>query len=185
MIQLVLSALLAASNAFGANESAPNCQFEVTAKGSLAASISARAEERAGVPVKVVYSIDPPPPSKKSDVTVELQREGGGLLAELNVTLRGSTMQITKLEVMPAFRRIGISELLMLHALSHHPEVKRIETVLLETNWDVMQVALESGKSCIEAMKTTPSWHMRERIGFTVMKEADCFILPSYVAERP
>ena len=185
VIHLVLGALLAASNAFGANESALNCQLEVTAKGSLAAAISARAEERAGGPVEVVYSSVRPQPGQTPEISFTLVKKDGGMIAEFVIMIRRSTMQILKLDVTPSYRRLGISELFMLHALSRHPEIKRIETALLETNWDVMQAALNEGKSCVEALKATPSWRMRERIGFTVMKEADCVFLPGYVAERP
>lgn len=185
MIHLVLSALLAASNAFGANESALNCQLEVTAKGSLAATISARAEERAGAAVEVVYSVAPKPHPQRPEMAVDLMVNGKGTIAELRFSIRDSKMQIHWIEVRPDFRRLGISELLMLHAFSHHPELKFVESILLETNFNVMQAALNEGKSCIEALKTTPSWQMLERLGFTVMNDPDCIFVPGYVAERP
>jgi len=108
--------------------------------------------------------------------TVRAYGPDGQRLGYLGFELRGrTTINIEDLYVEEEFRRRGLSEAMMAEILRRNPLVDRIETdSLVATNGKVLKKALKKGYSCKDAIRATPAYQMRKRLGFGKLKSFSC-----------
>lgn len=85
---------------------------------------------------------------------------------EFSIDLNSQTLKITRVDA--NIRQRGIAQMLYARLLEIHPNIKRIETSFSfkETNFFEYQKAIESGKSPLDALKETPAYKIRKKIGF-------------------
>ena len=70
-------------------------------------------------------------------------------------------------------KRMGISTVLIANAIMKHPQVKTIRTVLGLDNFHVFQKFLNETDSAFEAIKSTPAFKSRKKLGFTRFDDQD------------
>jgi hypothetical protein len=86
----------------------------------------------------------------------------------------GREIQAGLLKVEEQYQKNGIAEQLWRNIRASHPEAKTISSDLGYTNLDEIHRALKKGASCIEAIKITPSYKIREKIGCAKIISATC-----------
>ncbi len=70
--------------------------------------------------------------------------------------------------------RKGLSEFMMAEVVKRHPRVREIESTLAMDNLAAAKSALGTGVSCVEAIKQTPAYKMRAKLGFTQILNPIC-----------
>jgi GNAT superfamily N-acetyltransferase len=125
------------------------------------------------------------PDYRISEEKIELFEPGAGRVGYLDFIVEKKTLEVDYLSVNAPYRRQGVSEALLAVALRENPKVKKIETeALASTNGDFLEAALKRGLSCEEAIRTTPAYRMRARLGFSKILEAEC-AGGSFTAAKP
>lgn len=90
--------------------------------------------------------------------------DAGLLIREMD----GNTMSILSLEVDEKFQKLGLARSMFEQALSDSPSINHIEvSVLSETNLEVLKKWMARGLTAQEALRKTPAYRIRSRIGFS------------------
>ncbi len=94
---------------------------------------------------------------------------------EGEITQSGRVLDVHNVEVLNVNNhRKGLSEYMMAEILKRHPRLRELRSTLAMDNQSIAQKALSSGLSCAEAIKSTPAYKMRARLGFTQIANAIC-----------
>lgn len=94
---------------------------------------------------------------------------------EGEVTQSGRVLEVHNIEVLNVNNhRKGLSEYMMAEILKRHPRLRELRTTLAMDNKSIAQKALSSGLNCTEAIKSTPAYKMRAKLGFTQIANAIC-----------
>jgi|FLYM01.1.fsa_nt_gi hypothetical protein len=86
-----------------------------------------------------------------------------------------SELKIFLVFINQPFRGKGLSEKAFQEVLRLNPKVTKIHTHLIRDNEDALREALDRGETCVEAMKSTPAYKVRKKLGFSKITQADCF----------
>lgn len=103
----------------------------------------------------------------------ELKTQVGFVEGELSKN--GTVLEVQNLEVLNSnnFRK-GLSEYMVSEILKRHPRIREIKTTLAMDNLVSAKAALSTGLSCLEAIKQTPAYKMRAKLGFTQILAPVC-----------
>jgi hypothetical protein len=95
--------------------------------------------------------------------------ESGKIMGTLSVNYdsSGKTIHIGTMETMKEFRQMGVGETLFESALQQFPDTEYVSVESLEdTNLDVVRDHIAKGMSLEDAIKETPAYKIRSKMGF-------------------
>jgi hypothetical protein len=73
-------------------------------------------------------------------------------------------------DVSKTFQENGYFDLMFSHVLIEHPDVRSIVSMMSGTNQEILEKGIRAGKSVEEALKNTPAYRTRMKLGFTEMR---------------
>jgi GNAT superfamily N-acetyltransferase len=85
-------------------------------------------------------------------------------------------LSIMSVKVEEGFRGQGISTRLYREILRSHPDILEIEGNLAEDNEAIYRKAIAEGKSHLEALKETPAYKVRAKLGFGLIDESQSVV---------
>ncbi len=166
---LAVIVLFISAPIWAAAESAPRCESLFTSQNETPAlqidpnQTLEKLEDRFGGKVELKAS-----QSESGLYFLELfDPRSGELLGELNYRYVANEKKLNIVWMEAVVKEIGISETLIALALSRYPETRVIHTrALLDTNEKIVKTALAKGASIEDAIKTTPAYKVRKKLGF-------------------
>ena len=89
---------------------------------------------------------------------------------EFTLLKEENSLVVFMIKVRKGWRGLGLQKFLFEETIRRNPEVRGIYATLAELNREILLSGLKNGKSLEEALKNTPAYKSRMKLGFTEME---------------
>lgn len=142
-------------------------------------AIRAQVEANLGFKLVLEFAVKKFPFGAVEGEKVTVTDEAGEPVGEFNYFFNdGGGLYLASTDVFLPFRRNGVSEYLFSEVITRHPQTTRLSAYFDADNARAVRIAMAAGKSCNEAMKTSPFYKMSARFGFGEIESAECEGMP-------
>jgi hypothetical protein len=140
-----------------------SCRSQLELTGEFAQSVIRKLENNLKRPCSLRFDYVNEP-----EINMVILLDHGRSIANLDYDIENGVLTSGFAHVDPPYREVGIATLLFERIISTHPEIKIIKSGrLVQTNIYEIEDAINDGASIIEALRETPAYKLRARLGFS------------------